>query len=272
MREGILERENRATREYPYIEGARKNLGARVHCHEEIEMICVLSGTVDVTVDGVTEPYRDGDVCIVMPGEAHAYHTREASLTYVMKLYTPSAFCTLRLGERRLAPGNAAYPRFRAALDTIVREDTVRDAGSAYAVAAETNVLLLMILRTLTPVRISEREQKELRANAAFLETFEVFLDAHYAEPLALDTAAAAMHYSRYYFAHRFRAVTGQSFLEYVTEYRLEKARAALLGGKRVVDVAFECGFGSLRSFYRAFRRYYGASPAENARSNTEKT
>ena len=56
----------------------------------------------------------------------------------------------------------------------------------------------------------------------------------------------------------------GTGYQELVDDVRAAAARALLRDRARsIVDVAFELGYADLRSFYRAFRRWTGATPAE---------
>jgi AraC-like DNA-binding protein len=59
----------------------------------------------------------------------------------------------------------------------------------------------------------------------------------------------------------------GTTFTEYVLAIRLACAHRLLSdprrAGDKVSTVAFECGFGDLSYFHRAFRRRYGTSPAD---------
>lgn len=58
---------------------------------------------------------------------------------------------------------------------------------------------------------------------------------------------------------------TGTSFARYVLARRLENARLLLAQSpnRPVTDIAYGCGFDSLSTFYRSFRRAFGVSPAE---------
>lgn len=51
---------------------------------------------------------------------------------------------------------------------------------------------------------------------------------------------------------------------QYILNRRLQKAKALLAGGsKSIKEVAFECGFFNIESFYRAFKKNCGFTPAE---------
>jgi AraC family transcriptional regulator len=87
--------------------------------------------------------------------------------------------------------------------------------------------------------------------------------DARYREPgLDLVAHARALGVGRTRFVHMFREVVGVTPHRYVVELRAGHA-ARLLTGTRlpVTDICFESGFGSMPSFYAAFRAAYGATP-----------
>ena len=64
---------------------------------------------------------------------------------------------------------------------------------------------------------------------------------------------------------------TGRSFTERITELRLNKARALLarVGTHKIVDIAYDCGFGDVSHFNRRFRRRFGAAPSKFRNAHT---
>ena len=82
------------------------------------------------------------------------------------------------------------------------------------------------------------------------------------AVPLTLRRLAAAAELSPYHFLRTFEHVTGVTPHQYVRRTRLREAAMRLaLGSERIIDVAFESGFGDLSNFNRAFRAEFGVSP-----------
>jgi AraC-like DNA-binding protein len=55
----------------------------------------------------------------------------------------------------------------------------------------------------------------------------------------------------------------GTTFSEFALHARLGHVYAARKRDRSIGDIAFECGFGDVSYFNRAFRRRYGASPTE---------
>ena len=60
-----------------------------------------------------------------------------------------------------------------------------------------------------------------------------------------------------------FRSQTGQSFSQYVTAQRLERAEHLLRHSGLSIDrIAEQCGFGSAAYFATTFRRHNGVAPS----------
>jgi AraC-like DNA-binding protein len=70
---------------------------------------------------------------------------------------------------------------------------------------------------------------------------------------------------SRSAFAARFKELLGQTPLEYVTEWRMQKAMQLLeQRDKKLIDVARSVGYESDAAFSTAFRRVVGTNPGEH--------
>ena len=68
---------------------------------------------------------------------------------------------------------------------------------------------------------------------------------------------------SRWALAARFKEVLGQTPLEYVTEWRMQKAMQLLRQrDKKRIDVARSVGYESEAAFSKAFKRVVGANPS----------
>ena len=64
--------------------------------------------------------------------------------------------------------------------------------------------------------------------------------------------------------AARFKELLGQTPLEYVTEWRMQKAMQLLQQrDKKLIDVARSVGYESDAAFSKAFKRVVGANPGE---------
>jgi AraC-like DNA-binding protein len=79
-----------------------------------------------------------------------------------------------------------------------------------------------------------------------------------------VESLAASAGMSRSAFAGRFKELLGQAPLEYVTEWRMQKAAQLLRHqGKKLFEIARSVGYESDAAFSKAFKRVLGATPGD---------
>lgn len=92
----------------------------------------------------------------------------------------------------------------------------------------------------------------------------ENWVETHYAENVALETAAASMQYAPAYFSKLFKRLFGQTFTSYLTDVRMEHAKRMLRTSDiSIHDIAAAVGFRDSTYFTRAFRRLFSCTPTE---------
>ena len=80
---------------------------------------------------------------------------------------------------------------------------------------------------------------------------------------MTIDEIAKATATSRYHFVRQFKAVFGETPIQFRTRSRLEKARYLLIEtDDSVTDVCLAVGFSSLGSFSALFARRFGRPPS----------
>jgi AraC family transcriptional regulator len=90
------------------------------------------------------------------------------------------------------------------------------------------------------------------------------FIDAHFAERLALATLASAVGVHPVHLARTFRRVYKTTIGAYVRDMRIDFARQQLVSTSApIAAIAVEAGFCDQSHFCRLFKRQIGMSPAE---------
>lgn len=80
--------------------------------------------------------------------------------------------------------------------------------------------------------------------------------------PWTVESIATAAGMSRSAFAARFKELLGQTPLQYVTEWRMQKAMQLLeQRDKKLIDIARSVGYETDAAFIKAFKRVVGTSP-----------
>jgi AraC-like DNA-binding protein len=90
--------------------------------------------------------------------------------------------------------------------------------------------------------------------------------------PLTLSSLAQAAALSPYHFLRTFEYVTGITPHQYILRVRLRSAAIRLATeATKIIQIAFDCGFGDIANFNRAFRAEFGVTPTtyrKNIRGN----
>jgi AraC-like DNA-binding protein/ligand-binding sensor protein len=90
------------------------------------------------------------------------------------------------------------------------------------------------------------------------------FVQAHVEEPIKLSEVVEHVHVSRFYFCKLFKKTTGMTLTDYVARVRIEKAKSLLSDpSRRISEVVFASGFGSIPRFNSVFKHHVGMAPTE---------
>jgi|GEM_PF-5449439 len=91
-------------------------------------------------------------------------------------------------------------------------------------------------------------------------------------ESAIVDATALAsrLSYSRSHLDRMFLETIGKAPTALIRDSRMRQAAFEISSSRRaIIDIAFDCGFGSQEAFTRAFRRLYGRTPDEYRRIAT---
>ncbi len=105
----------------------------------------------------------------------------------------------------------------------------------------------------------------EQNSGISFLVNVLSYIDENYAKPLTLDMIAHEFGYNKYYFSRLFNTYIGENLNNYINLVRLRNfvSLSKSKDKRSITELAYECGFDSLTTFYRYFNRVYGKSPSE---------
>lgn len=90
------------------------------------------------------------------------------------------------------------------------------------------------------------------------------YLERHYQEPIALKEVADKVFLNPAYFSTLFKQKTGSTFIERLTEIRIEEAKKKLASSdSKITDIAEQTGFSNIRHFNRVFKNETGLTPKD---------
>ncbi|WP_163540055.1 response regulator [Gracilibacillus sp. YIM 98692] len=89
------------------------------------------------------------------------------------------------------------------------------------------------------------------------------FIYHNYDKPITLKEVAEHVDMNATYFSHLFKEEVGLSYIKYVTEVRMEKAKDMLRKGEKVTEVSEKVGYYTYRHFSDVFKKKVGMSPGQ---------
>ena len=95
------------------------------------------------------------------------------------------------------------------------------------------------------------------------------FFKENYAEKITLQDLSNHLNYTPNYIQSRFKKIMGVTPLEYLEDYRLNKAKKQLvLTNNKILQIAVDNGFTSESYFIKRFRQKYNVTPKEYRKEN----
>jgi len=157
-------------------------------------------------------------------------------------------------------------------MQALASEMAEQAPGSEVVATRLAEVLFIQVLRAHIALGAEWRNKGWLRA--IFDPLIGTALSAIHDSvntPWTVESLAETAAMSRSAFAARFKELLGQTPLEYVTEWRMQKAMHLLRQrDKKLIDVARSVGYESDAAFSKAFKRVVGASPGEYLKRGLE--
>ena len=91
------------------------------------------------------------------------------------------------------------------------------------------------------------------------------YMNAHYTEDISLEQTAEFVSINPSYLSYIFKKETGATFLQYLTNIRLQKACELMLSdpGLSLESVSARTGYHSASYFHKIFRSKFGVSPRQ---------
>lgn len=246
------------------------------HLHDHVEILLVLTGSVEVKIMERRQELKAGDCAVIFPQQIHSYHKPAESRTRLfifdgaltgMYLHPVRKYIPTHpfLSARELSEdGRLALDRLYCLSCTGRGEADASPAIQKSPANAEDlcsawiQVLFAVIWLQLMPEKREQSKGAELTCQVV------QYVMEHFQEPLSLDMIARELHINKYYISHIFSNQLRISFRRYLSHVRLEYALQLMrTNSAPLIDICLEAGFSSLRSFNRAFVEIMGMTPSE---------
>lgn len=246
--------------EFPFATWVSRDLEFMAHWHHEVEVVLVLEGSLTMGVNQKELVLGPGDIGVSASQDIHYYRRGESKIVVVIVHpdLVPQGAAWVPHPQDPSLERRFRSPEAAALVRAIQGEAENQGQDWRATVLGHTMALSAHIGRHLfppaTPVPLAPGHQRMQRALA--------YLQEHFREDLTLEAVAREVALSPWAFSHRFSTTAGRNFRAYLNGLRVREARKLLADPQRkVIDVALDCGFTSLRTFNRAYREETGTTP-----------
>ena len=106
----------------------------------------------------------------------------------------------------------------------------------------------------------TKREER----SSSVVEKAKEYIANYYNKDVSLDDVSREVNISSYYFSKIFKEETGQNFIEYLTNIRIDKAKELLLDSECTMkQICTMVGYSDPNYFSRSFKKKVGVTPTE---------
>lgn len=227
------------------------------HFHSQIEIYLITEGEAEVWINDRRKILSAGELSVAFSYDAHRY--LNISQAKIICLIIPTdlfgeflpMFRNKRIGEP-FSDDPVLYKKIRSCCEAIAAsEHEMTKRGYLYVILG-------------TMLERMRFEERAASADPRFSANMLLYIRENFKNDISLSSVASALGYNPAYLSREFRTCFQIGFHQYVTVLRLREAVLLMKrDGKSVTEAAFESGFQSLRTFYRAFYDEFRCTPKE---------
>lgn len=227
-----------------------ENVTFPFHFHRSFEMVFLLEGSLTVHVENT--PYRmaSQDVAFLFPNQVHSL-VAEGPYKCMIFIFAPELVGQFFSRYGKCIPACNVFS-YRPLTQT--------------AFQFRNYYQLKSFLYQMCGELLEHTDFKSLdKKNSQFLLLHQIltYIEEHINETCTLLQAAAALEYEYTYLSRFFAETMDMTYTAYLNQYRINRACYLLRnGGDTVADIAMQCGYDTIRTFNRNFKRLTGMSPA----------
>lgn len=224
--------------------------------HKSLEVLYVKKGAIECTVNKKTDIIRPGEMSMCLPNEIHCGHSVGDTEFWVCVFSGDCVRSFINQTSGKEGEGFKFVCRdnvkkyVESVFEHINECDLLTQKSCLYAICGE----------YLRCVKLVDKKKNEPEVMALIVD----HISQNYMNNICLSDIAKMLNYDYHYVSRLFHRLFKMSFNDYINVYRLEKAIELMeQGEKKLLDIAYESGFQSIRTFNSCFKSHYGTSPTE---------
>ena len=234
----------------------QSNYSFSMHFHRCYEIIYLKSGTLTMKLQEKDLTLERGQAAVVFPYQLHDF-TSVTKTELVLVLFSPDLIGHFSTTFRNKQPINPLLSLDLSDMESLPEQNIYRKKAFLYSLCAS--------LLEQTPF-----EDSQASDNSRLHQVLH-YVSEHYQEKCELSAVAAQLGYDYAYLSRLVKKGLQQSYTQYLNQYRITQACRFLIGSQLPVShISLQCGYDTIRSFHRNFKKITGMSPLEYRNLNPQ--
>lgn len=230
------------------------------HSHEFYEFEYIIEGEGWCEINGKTFGLKQGDLSFATPMDIHSYKSDKPFKTITVNFYTDNLDKELA----KLSDIESCIMKCPDEIKQLFMLLSAERSVDSYRYLFCRNLIEVIAIMFLSYAKI--RKNPDMPKEIVYAVGY---INQYFRTNIDLKSISEKCNYSTTYMSRQFKKFVGMGFVEYLTDVRAFHAKNLLINSDiTVTQIAYECGFGSLRSLNRAFLKKYGCSPNVYKRQN----
>ncbi len=248
------------------------------HWHQQLELIYVLEGYTEITINDRMYVLNQEDVILTNAYDIHELHGSDAVVLSIRidleKLGVPDderEGLTFDLNSS-LEKDKTPYQKIKVLISSLINYNLKYQDNSRYA---NLSILYSLFAEFMNKYRVISNSKKvQPKKYLTRLREIIKYLNENYDKGITLKDLSSVFNLTVPYISSFFDKYFGNNFQDYYDELRISKSIPTLLENRLTLDdMAIKFGFTDSRSYVRAFKKIYGITPTEyrkNANSSSQ--
>ena len=234
------------------------------HWHEGVEVLNCMEGKGEIIIDCNKYVFEKGDTVVINSNCLHTITPLSDEMVEYYCFIAGEEFCEnfgFQLSEVYCRPlirdGYISEFFGKIAYET--------EKMPEYYKAAVTSLAIDMFVYLLRNYISTAEETNEAQNSKKIMVKKAIkYIKKNYMRPLSIDEIAEKTGFSRYYFCHSFKEMTGRSVINYINLIKCMNAKSLILSEKySISETALICGFDNFSYFSKTYKKYMGQLPSE---------
>lgn len=220
-----------------------------------------LAGEGCIRIDDWTYSLKGGDAFLVNIPSNHRYYLPDRSSSWefiYLTIYGREAedcFETIKEKEKQILHLDVDAPPVQQIFQ-LLDKAAAAELNDAYDASTYAYAFIMDLYR--------HAFSRQVQTWPVAVSKVVIFIQGHFADPIALDDMVEVAGISKYHFTRLFLDTTQQTPIQYLTKVRINKAVGLLKNKDLTIDsIARQVGYANGNYFSKVFRAIVGISPGK---------